>query len=174
MLLSESRRVARTSPDGSLVRLPDQDRTAWDRELITEGQSLVRACLRRNQRGPYQIQAAINAVHSDAPSAADTDWSQIVRLYDQLLVFAPTPIVALNRAIALAELEGPAAALAVISTLASDLENYHLFHATRADLLERVGRIEEAVAAYDAALAQTTNVAEVRLLQERQNALAWQ
>ncbi len=107
MLLTESRRAARTSSDGALVLLADQDRSAWNRELIAEGQAIVRACLRRNQPGPYQVQAAINAVHSDAPTAAATDWMQIVRLYDQLLVLAPTPVVALNRAVAVAEVHGP-------------------------------------------------------------------
>jgi RNA polymerase sigma-70 factor, ECF subfamily len=119
LLLTESRRAARTAPDGSLVRLPDQDRNRWDRGLIAEGQALVRACLRRNRPGPYQIQAAINAVHSDAPSAADTDWSQILALYDQLLAVSPTPVVALNRAVALAEVKGPAAALSTASTSAT-------------------------------------------------------
>ncbi|MGH7511063.1 MAG: RNA polymerase sigma factor, partial [Gemmatimonadales bacterium] len=169
LLLTESRRAARTGPDGSIVRLADQDRSRWDRELIAEGQALVRACLRRNMPGPYQIQAAINAAHSDAPTAADTDWSQIVRLYDQLLTHTPTPIVELNRAIALAELEGPAAALAIVDEL--DLDSYHLFHATRADLLERLGRHREAAAGYDAALARTANTAERKLLRQRREAL---
>jgi RNA polymerase sigma-70 factor (ECF subfamily) len=169
LLLSESRRAARTGPDGSMVRLPDQDRSRWDRQLIAEGQTLVRACLRRNMPGPYQIQAAINAVHADAPTAADTDWSQIVRLYDQLLTHTPTQIVELNRAIALAELEGPAAALAIVDEL--DLDRYYLFHATRADLLERLGRHREAAAAYDTALALTANAAERKLLQQRRDAL---
>ncbi len=169
LLLTESRRPARTAPDGSIVRLPDQDRSLWDRTLVAEGQALVRACLRRNQPGPYQIQAAINAVHSDAPTAGDTDWSQIVRLYDQLLVVAPTPVVALNRGIAVAELDGPAVAFAAVNGL--DLDGYHLFHATRADLLERLGRVDEALAAYAAALERTTNVAEQRLLQQRRDAL---
>ncbi|MGH8937542.1 MAG: RNA polymerase sigma factor [Acidimicrobiia bacterium] len=169
LLLTESRRAARTGPDGSIVRLADQDRSLWDRELIAEGQALVRACLRRNMPGPYQIQAAINAAHSDAPTAADTDWSQIVRLYDQLLTHTPTPIVELNRAIALAELEGPAAALAIVDEL--DLDSYHLFHATRADLLEHLGRYREAAAGYDAALARTANTAERKLLRQRREAL---
>jgi RNA polymerase sigma-70 factor (ECF subfamily) len=169
LLLIESRRAARTAPDGSLVRLPDQDRSRWDQDLIAEGQGIVRACLRRNLPGPYQIQAAINAVHSDAPTAADTDWSQIVRLYDQLLAFAPTPIVALNRAIAVAELDGPVTALAAVDEL--DLGSYHLFHATRAELLERLGRADEAIAAYDAALALVTNRAEAQLLERRRGAI---
>jgi RNA polymerase sigma-70 factor (ECF subfamily) len=169
LLLIESRRPARTAADGSLVRLPDQDRTRWNEDLIAEGQAIVRACLHRNMPGPYQIQAAINAVHSDAPIAAATDWAQIVELYDQLLVFTPTPIVRLNRAIALAEVEGPAPALAAVDEL--ELESYHLFHATRADLLERLDRHEEARSAYDAALALVTNDAERHLLEDRRAAL---
>jgi len=165
LLLSESRRAARTAPDGSLVLLPDQDRTRWDGDLIAEGQALVRACLRRNRPGPYQIQAAVNAVHSDAPTAADTDWGQILALYDQLLVLAPTPVVALNRAVALAEVKGPAAALAEIEGL--DLDGYHLFHSTRADLLARLGRHAEAAAAYHRARSLAANAAERSFLDER-------
>ncbi len=158
VLLTESRRVARTSADGALVLLADQDRTRWDRALIAEGQNIVRQCLRRGQPGPYQIQAAINAVHSDAPVAAATDWDQILRLYDQLLAVAPGPVVALNRAVAVAEVDGPAAALALVDGL--DLGGYYLFHAIRADLLRRLGRPAEADAAYQAAIAQTSNAAE--------------
>jgi RNA polymerase sigma-70 factor (ECF subfamily) len=165
LLLTESRRAARTEPDGALVLLADQDRTRWDRALIDEGQALVRACLRRNQPGPYQIQAAISAVHSDAPTAADTDWRQIVQLYDQLLAFAPSPVVRLNRAVALAELEGPGPALDEVDAL--DLAEYHLFHAARADLLRRLGRPSEAVLSYDAALALSANAAERRFLERR-------
>ncbi|HMC79015.1 MAG TPA: RNA polymerase sigma factor [Acidimicrobiia bacterium] len=165
LLLSESRRAARTAPDGSLVLLPDQDRTRWDGDLIAEGQALVRACLRRNRPGPYQIQAAVNAVHSDAPTAADTDWGQILALYDQLLAVAPTPVVALNRAVALAEVKGPAAALAEIEGL--DLDGYHLFHSTRADLLARLGRHAEAAAAYHRARSLAANAAERSFLDER-------
>ena len=165
LLLSESRRAARTAPDGSLVLLPDQDRTRWDGDLIAEGQALVRACLRRNRPGPYQIQAAVNAVHSDAPTAADTDWGQILALYDQLLAVAPTPVVALNRAVALAEVKGPAAALAEIEGL--NLDGYHLFHSTRADLLARLGRHAEAAAAYDRARSLAANAAERSFLDER-------
>ena len=165
LLLTESRRAARTAPDGALVLLPDQDRSRWDRDLIAEGQALVRACLRRNQPGPYQIQAAVSAVHSDAPTAADTDWGQILALYDQLLVVAPTPVVALNRAVALAEVKGPAAALAEVAGL--DLAGYHLFHSTRADLLGRLGRHAEAAGSYAAALALATNPAERAFLEER-------
>jgi len=165
LLLIESRRAARTAADGSMIRLADQDRSLWDRGLIDEGQSLVRACLRRNAPGPYQIQAAINAVHSDARTAADTDWPQVVQLYDQLMAVAPTPVVAMNRAIAVAEVDGPGAALAIVDELG--LDGYYLFHAARADFLERLGRHEEARAAYDEALARTTNAAERGLLERR-------
>ena len=158
MLLVESRRPARTTPDGGLVLLADQDRDRWDRALVAEGQAIVRECLRRDRPGPYQIQAAINAVHSDAPAAAVTDWWQILALYDQLLAMAPSPVVALNRAVAVAEVEGPAAALAVVDGL--DLDGYHLFHAVRADLLRRLGRDAEAAQCYDAAIARAGNAAE--------------
>jgi RNA polymerase sigma-70 factor, ECF subfamily len=161
MLLTESRRAARTSADGALVLLADQDRTRWDRALIAEGQAIVRQCLRRGQPGPYQIQAAINAVHSDAPTAADTDWQQILRLYDQLLVVAPSPVAALNRAVAVAEVDGPAAALTLVDGLApASLGGYYLYHAIRADLLRRLGRRAEADAAYETAIARTGNAAE--------------
>jgi RNA polymerase sigma-70 factor, ECF subfamily len=155
LLLSESRRASRARADGSLVLLGDQDRTRWDRALIAEGQAILRRCLRRNQPGPYQLQAAINAVHADAPTIQQTDWPQILALYDQLLSVAPTPVVALNRAVAVGEVHGPAAALALVEEL--DLDSYHLFHATRADLLRRLGRQREAAAAYErsAALAPT-------------------
>jgi len=169
LLLTESRRAARTAPDGSLVLLPDQDRSQWDRAMIAEGQALVTACIGRNQPGPYQLQAAVNAVHSDAASADDTDWGQILQLYDQLLAVAPTPVVALNRAVAVAEVHGPALALALVDSL--DLDGYHLQHATRADLLRRLGRDDEAAAAYDAALALVGNEAERRFLEERRRAL---
>jgi RNA polymerase sigma-70 factor, ECF subfamily len=158
LLLTESRRASRTRTDGALVLLSEQDRTQWDRALIEEGQAIVRRCLRRNQPGPYQLQAAINAVHADAPTFADTDWSQIVALYDQLLVIAPTPVVALNRAIAIGEVHGPAVALALVDEL--DLDNYHLFHATRADLLRRLGRHTEAAAAYEHAATMAPTDAE--------------
>src|SRR5207249_2012188 len=150
MLLVESRRAARTTPDGDLVRLVDQDRSRWDRALIAEGQAIVRRCLRINRPGPYQIQAAINAVHSDAPSAAATDWRQILQLYDQLLTLAPSPVVALNRAVAVAEVAGPEAALAIVDSL--PLGDYYLWYAIRADLLARSGRATEAVEAYAAAI----------------------
>ncbi len=165
LLLTESRRAARTTPDGGIVLLADQDRTLWDRELIAEGQDLVRVCLRRNQPGPFQIQAAINAVHSDAATAADTDWRQIVALYDQLHALNPTPVVALNRAVAVAELHGPEAALAIVEAL--PLDSYHLFHATRADLLARTGRDDEARTAYDRAIELATNAAERALLRDK-------
>ena len=169
LLLSRSREGARTSPDGDLVLLADQDRTRWDRELIEEGQRIVRACLRRNRPGPYQIQAAINAVHSDAPTPDATDWGQILRLYDQLLTVARTPVVELNRAVALAEVHGPAAALAVVDRL--ELPGYHPYHATRADLLRRLGRDDEAVEAYAAALALAENAAERAFLERRRDEL---
>ncbi|HEY4018018.1 MAG TPA: RNA polymerase sigma factor [Pseudonocardiaceae bacterium] len=165
LLLSTSRQAARTGPNGELVPLSEQDRLRWDAELIAEGQAIVRACLRRDRPGPYQIQAAINAVHSDAPSAADTDWSQIVALYDQLLARTPNPIAALNRAVAVAELDGPADALTIVDEL--DLDNYHLHHAIRADLLRRLGRTAEAAQAYRAAIDRTDNAAEQAHLRRR-------
>ena len=168
MLLTDARRAARIGAEGDLVRLADQDRSTWNRALITEGQALVRRCLRRNQPGPYQIQAAINAVHSDAPSAADTDWRQILQLYDQLLDVAPGPIVSLNRAVAVAEVQGPHAALHLVDAL--DLGRYYVFHAVRADLLRRLGRATEAAEAYDAAIACTDNAAERAFLQRRKAA----
>jgi RNA polymerase sigma-70 factor (ECF subfamily) len=158
LLLTESRRPSRTRPDGSLVLLGDQDRTRWDRALIAEGQAILRRCLRRDQPGPYQLQAAINAVHADAPTLQQTDWPQILALYDQLLSVAPTPVVALNRAVAVGEVHGPAAALALVEGL--DLDTYHLFHATRADLLRRLGRHREAAAAYRRAAALAPTDAE--------------
>ena len=170
MLLVQSRRDARTTVDGELVPLAEQDRRLWDRALIGEGQAIVRRCLRANRPGPYQIQAAINAVHSDAGRAEETDWEAILRLYDQLYAITPTPIVSLNRAVALAEVEGPDVALAAISTL--DLEQYHLFHAIRADFLRRAGRPAEAVAAYDAAIARATNAAERRFLEQQRAGVA--
>ena len=170
MLLVESRRAARTGPDGALVLLSDQDRTLWAHHLVAEGQAIVRACLRRNQPGPYQIQAAINAVHSDAPTAAGTDWRQIVQLYDQLLALAPSPVVALNRAVALAEVDGPQAALDVLEDL--PLDNYHLFHAIRADLLRRLGRRADSALAYDAAIALSANTAERAFLEGRRRDVA--
>ncbi|QHY94551.1 putative ECF RNA polymerase sigma factor SigI [Streptomyces sp. S4.7] len=169
MLLIESRRAARTTADGGLVLLADQDRDRWDRDLVTEGQALVRQCLRRGRPGPYQIQAAVNAVHSDAPSAAATDWGQIRRLYDQLLALAPGPVVALNRAVAVAEVDGPAAALTLVDALGAELDGYHAFHAVRADLLGRLGRRGEAAQAYAAAAARTENAAERDFLRRRES-----
>jgi RNA polymerase sigma-70 factor (ECF subfamily) len=169
MLLAESRRAARTTQDGDLVLLADQDRSLWDRELIAEGQAIVRRCLHRDQPGPYQIQAAINAVHSDAPTPAATDWSQILQLYDQLLSLTPSPVVALNRAVAVAEVDGPQAALTLVDNLG--LDGYHLFHAIRADLLRRLGRHTEAAAAYQSAIARTDNASERAFLQHRRQAL---
>jgi RNA polymerase sigma-70 factor, ECF subfamily len=169
MLLTHSRRAARTTPHGNLVRLASQDRSQWDRSLITEGQAIVRRCLRRNQPGPYQIQAAINAVHSDAQVASATDWPQILQLYDQLLPLALNPVVALNRAVAVAEVEGPAAALTLLDRL--DLSGYYLFHAIRADLLRRLGRTTEAALAYEAAIARAENTAERDFLQRSLQAM---
>jgi RNA polymerase sigma-70 factor, ECF subfamily len=158
LLLTESRRSSRTRPDGSLVLLGEQDRTQWDRAMIEEGQAIVRRCIRRNQPGTYQLQAAINAVHADAPTIEQTDWSQIIALYDQLLAVAPTPVVALNRAIAIGEVHGADAALALVDEL--NLDNYHPFHATRADLLRRLGRNSEAAAAYERGAAMAPTDAE--------------
>lgn len=158
MLLIEARREARTTSGGDLVPLRDQDRRLWNRNLIAEGQSIVRRCLARNQPGPYQIQAAINAVHSDAPVASATDWRQILQLYDHLLLITPGPVVALNRAVAVAEVEGPEAALALVHRL--ELDHHYLFHAIRADLLRRLGRTDEAALAYAAAIARTDNARE--------------
>jgi RNA polymerase sigma-70 factor (ECF subfamily) len=157
----EARRPARTDSDGRLVLLADQDRDRWDAALVAEGKALVRRCLRRDRPGPYQIQAAINAVHSETP----TDWDQILRLYDQLMAFTPTPVVALNRAVALAEVDGPEAALTLVEGL--DLGGYHIFHAVRADLLRRLGRSAEAAEAYRAALERTGNTVERAFLQDR-------
>ncbi len=167
LLLTDARRDARTDNAGALVRLPDQDRSAWDRALIDEGHTLVRACLRRGRPGPYQLQAAINAVHTDAPSAADTDWVQIVALYDQLLAVTPTPVVALNRAIALAEVDGPAAGLDEIDGL--ELDRFYVFHAARAEMLHRLGAVEQSRAAYDIAISLTDNPAERRHLADRRD-----
>ncbi|MGW7647080.1 RNA polymerase sigma factor [Streptomyces bobili] len=162
MLLVESRRPARHAEHGELVPLPEQDRGRWDGDLIAEGQDLVRRCLRRDRPGPYQIQAAIQAVHSDAPTA---DWSQILRLYDHLMAVAPSPVVALNRAVAVAETRGPRRALDLVDALG--LDDYHVWHAVRADLLRRLHRTTEAVRAYEAALALTASPAERALLDRR-------
>ncbi len=161
MLLAAARRDARTDGEGALVPLPAQDRTRWDAALVAEGRALVRRCLRRGHPGPYQIQAAIQAVHTDAP----TDWRQVVALYDQLLALAPTPVAALNRAVAVAEVDGPAPALALVEPL--PLDRLHVYHAVRADLLRRLGRTDEADVAYAAAAERTTNAAEVAFLRAR-------
>jgi len=166
LLLTEARRPARVGLDGELVTLAEQDRSLWNRELIAEGHELVRRCLRRNRPGPYQLQAAVNAVHTDG---AATDWAQVLALYDQLLVLTPTPIVALNRAVAVAEVHGPAAALAVVDAL--DLPGYHLLPATRADLLARLGRTDEARAAYAAAITLAGNDTERAFLEHRRAGL---
>jgi RNA polymerase sigma-70 factor (ECF subfamily) len=165
MLLIESRRPARVGQNGELVRLADQDRMLWDNNLIAEGQAIVRQCLRRGQPGPYQIQAAVNAVHSDARSAEETDWRQILQLYDQLVAVAPGPVVELNRAVAVAEVSGTEAGLGLVEDLAPVLDGYYVLHAIRADLLRRLGRDADAALAYDAALARTGNKAERDLLE---------
>jgi RNA polymerase sigma-70 factor (ECF subfamily) len=169
LLLIEARRPARTSA-GEVVRLADQDRGRWDRSLIAEGQSMVRACLRRNRPGPYQIQAAVNAVHSEASTVEDTDWGQILSLYDHLLALAPTPVVALHRAVAAAEVHGPAAALDLVDVL--PLDGYQPFHAVRADLLRRLGRADEAASAYGQAIARTGNGAEREFLEAARRGLS--
>jgi len=169
MLLTEARRPARTDSRGNLVLLADQDRSRWDRGLIAEGQALVRRCLREGRPGPYQIQAAIGAVHSDAETAPATDWRQVLALYDQLMVVAPSPVAALNRAVAVAETQGTAAALALVEAL--DLDGYHVYHAVRAALLRRAGRTAEAADAYDRAAARTSNAAEQAYLRRARDAL---
>ena len=170
MLLTDARHAARTAGDGGLVLLTDQDRTKWNVARITEGHELVRGCLRRNQPGPYQLQAAINAVHTDAPDGAQTDWRQILALYDQLMTIAPSPVVALNRAVAVAEVEGPAAALAITEDL--PLEGYYLLHAIRAELLGRLGRTGEAAAEYTSAEQLTGSEVQRRFLRSRRGQLA--
>jgi RNA polymerase sigma-70 factor (ECF subfamily) len=169
MLLLDARRPARTNSAGDFVRLEDQDRSLWDRDRIAEGQSLVRRCLAVDRPGPYQIQAAINAVHADAATTSATDWRQILRLYDQLTAVAPSPVVALHRAVAVAELEGPEAALVIVDALR--LDSYYLFHAIRADLLRRLGRTGEAALAYAAALTRTENARERAFLERQRQRL---
>jgi len=169
LLLLHSRSAARTNTHGELVPLPAQNRRLWNEDLTEEGQTLVKRCLRLNHPGPYQLQAAINAVHSDAPTAADTDWNQILALYDQLLTFTPTAVVALNRAVAVAEIDGPLSALELVDGLS--LDEYYLYHAIRADLLRRLGRLHEAVAAYHNAIDRTDNVTEIRFLTGRVDSL---
>jgi RNA polymerase sigma-70 factor (ECF subfamily) len=165
MLLIDARRDARVDGDGGFVRLAGQNRAQWDRARIEEGQRLLHQCITRDEPGPYQLQAAINAVHSDARSAGETDWARILALYDQLMVLAPTPVVALNRAVAVAEIEGPENALRLVDAL--NLDRYHLFHAVRADLLRRLGRDADAAAAYQAALARCDNTREKDFLQSQ-------
>ncbi|MGW4830049.1 RNA polymerase sigma factor [Amycolatopsis japonica] len=167
LLLTEARRPARVGPSGELVVLAEQDRSLWNRELIAEGHELVRHCLRLDRPGPYQVQAAINAVHTDGDA---TDWTQVLALYDQLWRLAPSPVVALNRAVAVAEVHGPAAALAGIEEL--DLPGYHHLPATRANLLSRLGRTAEAVAAYDEAIALATNETERAFLRAKRAVLS--
>ena len=171
MVLTDARRPARVDDDGVLVTLDEQDRSRWDREKISEGHALVRDCLRRNRPGHYQLLAAVNAVHTDAPTADATRWDEVLALYDQLLAVTPTPVIALNRAVALAEVEGPSAGLSVVDALATPLDAYHPLHATRADLLRRLGRWEEAGAAYDRALDLAGNPAERALLARRRASL---
>ena len=172
MLLTEARRTARISPTGTLVPLDEQDRGRWDATLIAEGHALVRERLASGEApGRYQIQAAINAVHTSASDFASTDWWQILALYDQLVRLDPSPIVALNRAVALAELDGPQVALAEVDRLADALGGYHLFHATRADLLRRQGRNDESRAAYDRAIELAGNTAETAYLMRRREQL---
>jgi len=166
MLLIHARTPARQDAQGNLVLLADQDRTRWNRDTIDEGHALVRQCLRRNHPGPYQFQAAINAVHADAAHFDATDWSQIITLYDQYYAVDPNPIVALNRAIAIGERDGPAAGLRQLDNLA--LDNYPYYHATRADFLQRLERLDEANAALDTAIALTTNRIERRHLTDQQ------
>ena len=171
LLLTEARREARVGASGELVLLAEQDRSRWDRELVAEGQELVRRCLRRNRPGPYQLQAAINAVHADAASTEDTDWAQVVALYDQLIALAPSPVVALNRAVAVAEVEGPELALDLVDGLRERLEGTAALHVVRADLLRRLGRPAEAAQAYDSALALVENVVERAHLVSRRDGL---
>ena len=169
MLFTDARRPARTTPGGDLVLLPDQDRTLWNAALLAEARTLLRACLRRNRPGPYQLQAAVNAVHTDAPTAAATDWPQILQLYDALLAHSPTPVVSLHRAVAVAEVHGPAAALPLLDGLG--LDGHHVYHSVRADLLRRLGRLPEAAAAYDTALSLAPATAERAFLRRARAAL---
>ena len=162
LLLTESRRAARVRPDGSLAVLGEQDRGRWDSELMAEGRMILDSRLRRGGSGPYQLQAAIAAEHARAATIADTDWLRIVDLYDELFAVAPTPVIALNRAIAIGEVDGPAAALSLVDRL--DLDGYYPYHATRADLLRRLGRTQEAAAAYERAAALAPTDAEREFL----------
>jgi RNA polymerase sigma-70 factor (ECF subfamily) len=169
MLLTDARRAARLSPDGNMVLLADQDRNLWDRALIAEGCVIVQKAIEQRRPGPYQVQAMINAVHDNAPAVEDTDWAQILKLYDMLLTLTPSPVVALNRAVVVAEVEGPEAALSLVERL--DLDRYYLFHAIRADLLRRLGRATEARAAYATAIERNDNAAVRSFLERRVAAL---
>ena len=172
MLLTEARRTARVSANGELVTLDEQDRGAWDAALVAEGHRLVRERLATGQApGRYQILAAINAVHTSARDVRDTDWSQVVALYDQLFRLDPSPIVALNRAVAIAELDGPDVALGIVDRLQDELVDYHAYFAARADILRRLGRSEESRAAYDRAIALAGNTAETAYLTRRRDQL---
>jgi RNA polymerase sigma-70 factor (ECF subfamily) len=173
MLLTEARRTARISAGGELITLDEQDRATWDAALVAEGHSLVRERLATGVApGPYQILAAINAVHTSARDVRETDWSQIVALYDQLVRLDPSPIVALNRAVAIAELDGPEVALAAVDRLGGALDGYHAFHATRAELLRRLARREQSRAAYGRAIELAGNSAETAYLTRRRDELA--
>jgi RNA polymerase sigma-70 factor (ECF subfamily) len=167
MLIQESRRVARATPGGEIVLLEDQDRSLWNRELIAEGVALTTQALKTRMFGPYCLQAAIAAVHAEAPSTKQTDWSEIIGLYDVLSRLDPSPVVALNRAVAVAMRDGPEAGLALVDALLGELEGYHLAHAARADLCRRLGRKEEAIASYEKALALSRQEPERRFLQRR-------
>jgi len=167
MLLSESRVPARIAEGGAVVLLSDQDRTSWDRAMIEEGQAIVRACIRRGLPGPFQLQAAIQAVHCDADSLDATDWPQVVALYDHLFSVMPTPVVALNRAIAIGEIEGPAAALVALDAIAPDLDTYHLLHAARGTMLRRLGRRAEARAAFERAVRLAPTEVDRRFLAQQ-------
>jgi RNA polymerase sigma-70 factor (ECF subfamily) len=167
MLNQESRRVARATPGGEIVLLEDQDRSLWNRELIAEGVALTKQALKTLMYGPYCLQAAIAAVHAEAPSTKQTDWSEIIGLYDVLSRLDPSPVVALNRAVAVAMRDGPEAGLALVDALLGELEGYHLAHAARADLCRRLGRKEEAIASYEKALALSRQEPERRFLQRR-------
>ncbi|MEY2399606.1 MAG: polymerase sigma-70 factor, subfamily [Actinomycetota bacterium] len=172
MLLTSSRRAARVDANGDLVLLGDQDRSLWSQDLIAEGVALVRRLIQRNHPGPYQLQAAINAVHASAASANTTDWSQILASYDQLYALTPTAVVAMNRAVAVAEVHGAAVALATLEPVAGALAGYHPYHVTRADFLGRLGRVDEARAEYDSALATVGNDAERSYLERKRASLA--
>jgi RNA polymerase sigma-70 factor, ECF subfamily len=171
MLIQESRRAARSTPEGEIVLLEDQDRGRWNRELIAEGVELTTRALRTRLFGPYCLQAAIAAVHAEAPSTGETDWSEIIGLYDVLSRLDPSPVVALNRAVAVAMRDGPEAGLALVDSLLGELDSYHLAHAARADLCRRLGRKDEAIASYEKALALSRQEPERRFLAGRIAAL---